>query len=175
MRQLLLISVVGAALGLTGCTELVSLNSIAGEADAIQDPAFAGVWGAKDAMYVIRSDGPAYEIVFVGKDSPARRFRGILFQAGEAKLLDLEPQDEEDPFHIPVHAVVRLWTGPEQLRWTFLDTDWLKEEAQKGLASQAGAHQTLLTAPGAAVRGFLNRLGTDERAFKETETLDRLR
>jgi len=172
MRQILLIGVLGAALGLTGCSELVSLNSIAAEGASLQDPALPGVWAGSDEMFIVRQDGSGYRIVYVDKDS-SRKFRAVLFQAGEAKLLDLVPE-EEDPFRVPVHIVVRVWTEPSTLRWTFLDTDWLKQQARKALVSQDSADRTLLTAPGAAVRGFLNTFGADERAYKEANTLSRV-
>ena len=62
------------------------------------------------------------------------------------------------------HAVVRIWTGGGSLRWTYLDTDWLRQQASQLLPSRADDKRMVLTAPGAAVRAFVAKLGVDDKA-----------
>jgi hypothetical protein len=59
------------------------------------------------------------------------------------------------------------------LRWSFLESDWIKQQAVQQLASQPAGDRTLLTAPGAAVRSLLGKLGADERAYSKQQAFQR--
>jgi hypothetical protein len=156
---------------LSGCSDLVSLNPVAPEGESKFDPALLGVWEGSDALYVIQQDDSGYGVVYVGKDS-TRRFHGVLFEVGEAKLLDLVTEDK-DPFQVPVHVVVRVWPEAAKLGWAFLDSDWLRQQAGTLSPSQPAGERTLLTAPAAAVRGFVTKYAADDRAHGKPEVLDK--
>jgi hypothetical protein len=59
------------------------------------------------------------------------------------------------------------------LRWTFLDSDWLKQAASQQLAVQPSGDRSLITAPGEAVRQFLLKSGADNRAYSKATVLQR--
>jgi len=172
MKHTILMAVLGSTLMLTGCSDLVSLNPVAPDGASQFDPALPGVWQGSDALYVIRQDDSGYSVVYVGKES-TKRLHGVLFQAGDAKLLDLV-SEEEDPFQIPAHVVVRVWPEAAKLSWAFLDSDWFRQQAGTLNASQRAGERTLLTAPGPAVRGFVTKYAADERAHGKPEVLDKV-
>jgi hypothetical protein len=169
MRHLILMAVLGSALMLSGCSDLVSLNPVAPEGDSKFDPALAGAWQGSDALYVIQQDDSGYDVVYIGKKF-TKQFHGVLFQAGDAMLLDLVTEDQ-DPFQIPVHVVARVWPAAANLSWAFLDSDWLRQQAGTLNPSQQLGERTLLTATGAAVRGFVTKYAADERAHGKPEVL----
>ena len=155
------------ALILTGCDTpaLLSLDPVATDQDAAFDPTLLGIWGAdqdKD-LCIIRRDGESgYAITYVS-DGNVRQFGARLFRVGEASMLDLTPESSDD-FQVAGHAVVRIWTGGGTLRWTYLDTDWLRKQASQLLLNRADDKRMVLTAPGVAVRAFVAKYGVDDKA-----------
>jgi hypothetical protein len=79
----------------------------------------------------------------------------------------------EDPFQVPVYVAVRVWPSADTLRWAFLDSDWMKEQAKPQVAAQPAGDRTLLTASGTAVRSFLTKFGADSQAYGNTQVLQR--
>ena len=155
---------------LTGCDEtpsLLSIDPVVTDKDSKSDPALAGTWESADdkgPLYIIRSsEKGGYDLICVetGGSAPLT-FHGQLFRVGEAELLDLAPTEESD-FRIPGHAFARIWTGGT-LRWTFLHSDWLKQQAGK-LATRMVGDRMLVLSPGEAVRAFLEANGENEKAY----------
>jgi hypothetical protein len=56
----------------------------------------------------------------------------------------------------------------------FLDSDWLREQATRQLATAPSGDRTPITSPGDAVRSFLLKYGADEMAHGEVEVLVRV-
>ena len=167
MKLTLTIPLLAAAFATTGCTTLLSTHPFVAEEDTIVDPLLPGTWTDGDDTVLIRLNGKAYEITFVdGKD--AVKFSARLVKVGDAMLLDLS-RDSDDPFVMGLHFVVRVWPEPSMLRWTLVDSDWLKEQA-KALPSVKDKDRTILTA---GARELLSRLGTDERAHGKIESWTR--
>src|SRR5436190_1702320 len=132
MKPILTIPLAAAML-LTGCTSLVSLNPFFTDEEAVADPALAGVWTREDTTFAIKLEDKTYSITYIEK-STAMKFEARMIRVGDAKLLDLVPVND-DPFVVPVHSLVRVWTEGATLRWTFLETDWLKEQVGRHLAT----------------------------------------
>jgi hypothetical protein len=174
MKPLILSLVMAGALTLSGCSTLVSLNPFVTAEQAVMDPALLGIWTEPDGkdMYWIRQDGNGYRIRY-GSDTESVDFKARLMVAGEVKVLDLVSANE-DPFQVPVHTAVRVWTGDNTLRIAFLQSDWLKEQAKHQLPFVPAADRTLLTAPGDAVRAFLAKAGADPKASDEPGVLHRV-
>jgi len=174
MRFPSLVLALAGAVAMTGCSSLVSLNPFVTDPDAVLDPALAGVWSGDngDATYVIRQDGRGYAITYVEK-SEAIRFQAKLMKAGEAELMDLVSADD-NAFQLPVHTMVRVWPGGNSVRFAFLDSDWLREQAAKQLATTQTGDRTLITAPGDAVWSYLLKCGVDEKAYGKAEVVERV-
>ena len=78
-------------------------------------------------------------------------------------MLDLTPEGSDD-FQIAGHALVRIWTEGGALRWSYLDTEWLRKQAAQLLPNKTDDKRMVLTAPGAAVRAFVAKFGVDDKA-----------
>ena len=119
--------------------------------------------GDKDTMCIIKQDDHnAYKITFLSGGSPVE-FQAQLFRAGPAEFLDVVPAEDND-FRVSGHAVARIWTGGGELKWAFLDSDWLKKQAAP-LKTHTDGGKMLLLEPGATVRSFIAKSGADDRAY----------
>src|SRR5882724_11734930 len=167
MRLTTLTIAAATMLGMTGCSDVISLNSFAPESLAIQNPALPGIWSSSDGddTYVVRAKDKGYTITFAGKDNAPLRFDAKLFRAGDAQILDVTPAGDDDPFRVATHTPVRVWLDAATLKFAFLDSPWLIEQARKQLAVQDVGKRVLITAPGDAVARFLLLHGGDARAF----------
>ena len=156
-----------ATLGMTGCSDVISLNSFAPENFTIQNPALTGIWSSADGdeIYVVRAKDKGYTITYAGKDSAPLRFEAKLFRAGDAEILDVTPAGEDDPFRVATHTPVRVWADGTSLKFAFLDSPWLMEQGGGQLAVQAVGKRVLITAPGDAVARFILLNGGDARAW----------
>lgn len=166
------VCVAAGAVMLTGCSSLVSLNPFVTDQEAIADPSLAGTWKGSDGeLYVIEQSGPAYTITY-SKDKDTAKFQARVMKAGDLEVLDLVAEDN-DPFRVPVHVAVRIWPEGSSLRWTFLDSQWLREQAGS-LAKRPVGDRTMLMAPGDAVRELVMKYGADAGAYQgDPETLTR--
>jgi hypothetical protein len=53
------------------------------------------------------------------------------------------------------------------MRWVFLDSKWLRDQAAQQLPSQPSHdHSTLITAPAEAFRAFVLKFGADDRSYE---------
>ena len=154
---------------LTGCDStpsLLSLDPVATEQDTKGDATLIGTWEGTDdkgTLCVIRNgDKSGYEITLLSGGSPTG-FRAQLFLVKDAEFLDVAPSDDND-FRAPGHAVARIWPGIGTLRWAFLDSDWLKQQAAQ-LATHTADGKMLLLSPGAAVRAFIAANGSNDQAY----------
>ena len=159
-------------LSLTGCAKLVSINPIVTDKEAMLDPALLGVWHDKDGedTLIVNQLENHYVIRYVGKSSSAVKLEARLFEAGDVRLMDVVASDD-DPFRTPTHIPMRVWLDGTTLRFSLLDSDWLKQHATRQLAAQTVEGRTLITAPSDTVRAFLTEYGIDARACGEPEDL----
>ena len=162
---------------LTGCDNpaLLSLEPVVTDQDAVFDTTLLGTWGAsqdKD-LCIFRRDGDSgYAITYLSGGG-VRQFSARLFRIGEVSMLDLTP-DGSDDFQIAGHALVRIWTEGGALRWSYLDTEWLRKQASQLLPNRADDKRMVLTAPGAAVRTFVAKYGVDDKAHGDATEWQRM-
>jgi len=152
---------------LTGCTNLVSLNPFVTAKQAVLDPNLSGTWKSSDgdSLFVVQQNSSSYSITYTDGKGTSLKLTGLVFRAGDAELLDLVSENEAF-LQVPVHAVVRVWPEGSLLRWTFLDSKWLREQVGKRLVSQPNGEGQLLTAPGDTVRSVLLEHAADSKAFE---------
>jgi hypothetical protein len=141
------------------------------EQGSVFDTSLLGTWKTNegDDLCILRpGPGSAYAITYLS-DGSARRFEGRLFLVGQALVMDLAPQDS-DNWQIPGHALIRILSSGATLRWTYLDSDWLRQHAAQELASRPRhGGKLLLTAPSAAIAAFLVNYAADERAHDDVQ------
>jgi hypothetical protein len=108
---------------------------------------------------------------------PGRRFHFGPFSctAGarwRAELLDLVSADE-NAFQIQAHYLVRIWPEGGTLRWSFLDSDWMKKQAGSLLPTRKLNDRLVISASPDAAHALMLKYGADERALRDVETLTR--
>ncbi len=156
-----------AMLAMTGCSDMISLRSFAPENLTVQNPLLPGIWSSSDdEIYIVRAKDKGYTITYIGKDNLPLHFDAKLIRAGAAEILDVTPTDDDDPFRVATHVPVRVSVDGATLRFTFLDSPWLREQARTQLAVQDVGKRILITAPGDAVARFLLLHGNDDRAYE---------
>ena len=166
MRFTGLLLLAASAVLLTGCSDLVSLNPFIEAKDAIVDPALTGTWKGDNSLFVIQQEDDGYAITYTEKNEAAK-FRATLLQSADAKILDLVVDGDDDAFRVPVHLLARVWVQGSSLRWTFLDSKWLREQTAV-LPNQIADKRTLLTAQPEALRTLVLKYATDDRAYEGT-------
>jgi len=173
MRFPTILLALAGALVLAGCDSpsLISLDPAVTDQEAVFDSTLLGTWEAGqggDLCIFRRGDGNAYTVTYVS-DGSSRKFDALLFQAGQARLLDLAPQDS-DGFQVQGHALIRILASSGSMRWSFLDSDWLRQQAARELPNRArDSGRMLLTAPPATLNGFLAKYAADDRAHGDVE------
>jgi hypothetical protein len=177
MKLTSMLLALAGALILTGCDTpaLLSLDPVVTDQEAVFDPTLLGTWGAnqdKDLCIIRRDGDTGYAITYLS-GGDVRQFSARLFRAGDASVLDLTP-DSSDDFRIAGHALVRIWTEGGTLRWTYLDTEWLRQQASQLLPNRADDKRMVLTAPGAAIRAFVAKYGIDDKAHGDTTEWQRV-
>jgi hypothetical protein len=177
MRFPMILMAVAGTLVLGGCDspELISMEPAVTEQDAVFDASLLGTWETQqggDLCILRRGNGNAYAVTYVS-DGGARKFEGRLFLAGQARVMDLTPQDSDD-FQIPGHALIRILSSGATLRWTYLDSDWLRQHATGQLANRPRDDgKLLLTAQAARLAAFLANYAADERAHDDVQEWQR--
>lgn len=178
MRFPTILLALAGVLVLAGCDSpsLLSLDPAVTGQEAVFDATLLGTWEAGqggDLCIFRRGDGNAYTVTYVS-DGSSRKFEARLFQAGQARLLDLAPQDSDD-FQIPGHTLIRVLASGGSLRWTFLDSEWLRQEAAQQLPNRTrDNNKMLLTAPAASLRDFLAKYAADDKAHGDIEEWQRV-
>jgi hypothetical protein len=60
--------------------------------------------------------------------------------------------------------LIQVWATAGTLRWSYLDSAWLQEQAARQLSNRAGNNgKMVLTAPSAALGGFLAKYASDDK------------
>ncbi|HKE26313.1 MAG TPA: hypothetical protein VKB88_28360 [Bryobacteraceae bacterium] len=178
MRFPMILMAVAGTLLLVGCDSpaLISMEPAVTEQEAVFDATLLGNWETKqdgDLCILRRANGNAYSVTYVS-DGGARKFEGRLFQAGQARVMDLTPQDSDD-FQIPGHALIRVLSSGATLRWAYLDSGWLRQHAAQELANRSRSDgKLLLTAPAVPLTAFLTNYAADERAHGDVEEWQRM-
>jgi hypothetical protein len=155
-----------------GCSELLSLNEFVAAEQSVMDRSLLGVWTSKDGSFAIQQDGNEYTIRYFEK-GPAFKFQARMIRVGDAKLLDVV-EDTDEPFLVPVHFLVRVWTEGSTLSWTFLDSDWMKEQTGRRVALQPRDKSRLIVASGAQWSAELLKFAADDKAYNNRNELTRV-
>jgi hypothetical protein len=171
------ITLVFAAVLLTGCGDLLSLEGLANKDNTIFDPALVGAWNSDDAVVIVQAtevqpgDDPSYRISWLGAegtDTPQiARMQGRLARLGEQRILDLTASDA-GAFTIPCHVFLRIRPVKEGLKVQFVDSAWIRDQVKaNSLASFTYENHPVLTASPAQLAAFLVKFGFDERALDD--------
>ena len=180
MKSIALLAAIAGMIVLTGCEgpptpSLLSLETVAADSDLVSVEGLAGAWDDGSGTIVIRrgKDTPSVAKVTYSDDNTHLVFNARPFRAGDGLFLDLAPNDSDD-FHIPGHALARIWVDGNTLRWGFVDSDWFKQQTGTLPSVQVAEGKTWLTSPGSAVLGALAKYGLNEQAYGKIVTCTRI-
>jgi hypothetical protein len=174
MKLTSMLATLAALAILTGCESpapgLLSIEPIATAKDTAIDAGLIGTWeeqgGDHDLIAIVRSsDQGGYQIAVLSGNS-VTNFQAKLLRVNDMEFLDLAPGDDND-FRVPGHAIMRLWLNGASLRWAFLDSDWLKEQAS-ALSNHSGDGKMQVFSPTAAIRAFIVANGGNDKAYGKT-------
>lgn len=165
------IALVFAALLLTGCGDLLSVQGLADKGNTVFDPTLVGAWNSGDAVIIVQAgDDQSYAIHWLGAEGTETpqivRMEGRLFKIGDQRMLDLTAADP-GAFAIPCHVFLRVRSVKEGLKVQFVDSKWILEQVPSSLASFMQDNHPVLTAPAPQVEAFLLKFGFDERALDD--------
>ena len=175
MRTIAIMLVLAGTIVSAGCASTAALHPFVTDREGAVDASLTGVWGEEngDGVVVIRLVGATYWITYSDKSSLVR-LQARLLKTASAAIFDLSP-DYKNEFALPAHLPVRIWLEGDTLRYTVLDSAWLKDLIREELAFEDAGGTLVITAPGDAVARFLAAHGGDERAFSSTVELVRMR
>jgi len=168
------ISPVFAAVLLTGCGDLPSVEALANKGNTVFDPALVGAWNSGDAVVIVQAGkDQSYRIHWLGaedaegSDTPRIvRMEGRLARVGDQRILDLTASNP-GAFAIPCHVFVRVRPVKEGLKLQFVDSKWIRQQVPSSLASFVQDNHPVLTAPAPQIEAFLLKFGLDERALDD--------
>ncbi len=174
MRYPTLILTLAGASFLTGCSSLISLNPFISDTQATTDPRLVGTWknpapDEKETMSIEEKD-KVYTVKFTGDNSETVTYQCRLARLGDLEFWDLVSSDD-DPFVIRPHTLMRLWVSDAKIRWAFIDSDWMREQAKKALATQENEGRTLITTQGEALMQFWQKFAGEDQAHGDITDL----
>ncbi len=172
------ITLVFAAILLTGCGDLPSLEGLANKENTVFDPALLGTWSTAESVIVVKAgDDQSYRIHWLDLDddaTPVLQMEARLVKLGEQRILDLSSSNP-GAFAIPCHVFLRIRPVKEGLKVQFVDSLWIREKAKTTLTNFVWEKHPVLTAPSAQIATFLQKFGFDEQALDEPMLFRRLR
>ena len=136
-----------------------------------------GLWESYDQRIQVmahESISGAYDIYYVKKDLPPRRFVGRTFSLHEQLILDLLPvTDKPDPHVLAGHSFHRLRLDGETLHVDMLNVGWVYRIARDSDAVRiARTHDKLvLTSPTEQLQAFFKAYGMEEDFWASDKTL----
>lgn len=168
------ISPVFAAVLLTGCGDLPSVEALANKGNTVFDPALVGAWNSGDAVVIVQAGkDQSYRIHWLGAEDAEGsetprivRMEGRLARVGDQRILDLTASNP-GAFAIPCHVFVRVRPVKEGLKLQFVDSKWIRQQVPSSLASFVQDNHPVLTAPAPQIEAFLLKFGLDERALDD--------
>jgi hypothetical protein len=181
MKILWLTPLLAGTLLLSGCGDLMSLESIATRDNTVFDRALLGTWtDNKDALCVVRPPDKGQDTIYniawinTGDTGDKSRLEGRLVKMGDQRVLDVWGADP-GAFSVPAHVFLRVHVAGGAMELRFLDSEWLQQQVkQSSLAYSLFEGHPMITAPPAQVWTFLQQFGLKEEALSEPILLTRL-
>ena len=173
------ITTVFAAVLLTGCGDLPSVEGLANKGNTVFDASLVGAWNSGDAVAIVQAGGDqSYRIDWLGAEGTETprivRMQGRLFKIGDQRMLDLTASSP-GAFAIPCHVFLRIRPANDGLKVQFVDSKWIRDQVPTSLASFMQDDHPVLTAPAPRIEAFLLKFGLDERALDDPILFRRLK
>jgi hypothetical protein len=172
MRNIRIFTVLGAALLIAGCGDLLSLHALYTAQDSVTDTALEGTWESKDDLLVIQRVADFYEVRLQPKQDPEKstKFEVRLVNIGGIRFADLLSND------MMGHMFLKVRVTGDQLRFAFFDSNWLIERIPHEEADLVNHRkQAVLTAKTPELRSLVAKYASEPKAYDGEQTYQRLK
>ncbi len=124
VRKAVILAVIGPALFMTGCGDLLSLHPLYNAQDRVFDAALEGRWEDDDNLLTVERSGDAYEVVLRSKKDPSEHqtYEMHLVNIGGVRFADILPTGG-----VLGHMFLKVRASASELRIAFFDSAWLRE------------------------------------------------
>lgn len=174
MRHVRILALLGAALLMTGCGDLLSLHALYTSQDNVVDPALDGKWENKDDVLIIqrfaRLASDFYEVQLQSKKDPseAAKYEVRLVNIGGVRFADLLSND------IIGHMFLKVRVTEDQLHFAFFDSEWLRQRIPHEEVDLVNHRkQAVLTAKTPELRNLVAKYASEPKAYDEELTYRR--
>jgi hypothetical protein len=162
----------GSALLMTGCGDLLSLHPLYGDQERLFDASVEGTWENEDDVLKVERAGEAYEVTILPKKNPAEpmKFEAHLTDVKGVRFADIINMDGIG------HMFLRVRAAEGRLQIAFLDSKWLLDRVPHEDSEVAnGTKQAVLTAGTPQLRKLIEPFVLEPKAFDEGTTFRRAR
>lgn len=177
-------SIALAAVLLTGCGAVVSLDPLATEREQVFDSGLAGAWREHDGedTWTIRQSGErAYELIASEDAKPEAepaKFEMRLVRLSGFLFLDVYPHKSaiRNDLLIPGHIFAKIDRDGDVLHVALVGSDWLRErlvEEQQFAFKRLANGDLALTGPTEELQRLVLQYATEPRAFGDPVELHR--
>jgi len=170
MRHPRIVALLGAALLITGCGDLLSLHALYTTQENVVDPAIEGKWENKDNLLTVERVADFYEVKLQSKKDPSEsaKYEVRLVNIGNIRFADLLSAD------IIGHMFLKVRVTGDQLHFAFFDSEWLRDRIPHDEADLVNhGKQAVLTAQTPELRNLVAKFASQPKAYDEEMTYRR--
>jgi hypothetical protein len=165
VRKAVILAVLGSALLMTGCGDLLSLHPLYTGQDRVFDAALEGRWEDDDNLLTVERSGDSYEVVLKSKKDPSEKqtYEMHLVNIGGVRFADILPTGG-----ILGHMFLKVRVSASELRIAFFDSAWLRERIpHEDVLVAKGNRQAVLTAHTPELRKQVEKYAAAPEAYDD--------
>ena len=174
MKTLVLL-IPAAALLMTGCGSLLSVSPLYSDQNVVQDPGLIGAWHAakeddKDILVVQPGQDGDYQVLYTSMQDSAKtmKFDIRLVQLKDYRFVDMVRDTEG--WTIPGHSLAKISLIGDVLKFSFMDSGWLKNQ----IAPMKRSEMVVLPGGTEALQQMVLKYAAEPRAFEDAQEFHRL-
>jgi len=170
MRFLSAVAFLAAAFLTTGCGDLLSLHTLHLPQERVFDAALEGRWENDDDVLTVERAGDSYKVTLQSKQHPeeSSKYEVYLVDLGGERFADILWTEAVG------HMFLKTVVAGDQLRLTFLDSQWLRDRVPHEEADMDGGRkQAVLTARTGQLRDMVAKFAREPRAYDDHEQVYR--
>ena len=164
MRRIPCAALLGAALLISGCGDLISLHGLYSVEDDVREPKLVGKWENKHGLFTVERIGGYYEVTLQPKPvgTESTKFEMRLVDVGGVRFADLLPPESVG------HMWLRVRLNGDELRVAFFDSEWLRQRLPVELADLVNHRkQAVLTAKTPELRTLVAKYAAEPKAYDD--------
>lgn len=171
MRLATALAVTAGSILMAGCGPVLSIHPLYTQANLVSDLPLEGSWAQQDnrQLWQVHKSGDGYEVIATEASDAAsvQKFDVHLLRLNEFHFLDIASQSPPD-LAISGHLFAKIWMAGPDLRVALIDSDWMAQMMEAGVAPQAVTgprKQIILTAPTSELQKFVSLYALEPKAF----------